>query len=164
MSEYFEPILSIYQCGFRKDHSAQHCLLVMVKKWKKYLDHKGTCGALLTDLSKSFACLPRKLLLDKFNAYGFDESSLNYIEGYLSDQKQRVINNNSFSNWAINYYSVQQVSNLCPLLFICFAQDNSFVFNKKSYAEDNTADAMNKLSNQVLRDIKMASEWLFTWF
>ena len=108
MSEYFEPILSIYQCGFRKDHSAQHCLLVMVKKWKKYLDHKGTCGALLTDLSKSFACLPRKLLLDKFNAYGFDESSLNYIEGY-------------FSNWAINYYSVQQVSNLCPLLFICFA-------------------------------------------
>ena len=29
---------SKYQCGFRKGHSAQHCLLVMIEKWKRCLD------------------------------------------------------------------------------------------------------------------------------
>ena len=33
-----------------------------------------------------------------------------------------------------------------------------------SCADDNIADAMNKSTNEVVRDIKMASEWLFTWF
>ena len=63
MSEYFETILSKYKCGFRKGHSAQHCLLVIVEKWKKCFDKKGTCGVLLTYLSKAFDCLPHKLLL-----------------------------------------------------------------------------------------------------
>ena len=30
MSEYFESILSKYQCGFRKSFSPQHCLLAML--------------------------------------------------------------------------------------------------------------------------------------
>ena len=29
---YFDPILSPMQCGFRKGHSAQHCLLVLLEK------------------------------------------------------------------------------------------------------------------------------------
>ena len=32
MSEYFEPILSKFQGGFRKGFSAQHCLLAMLQK------------------------------------------------------------------------------------------------------------------------------------
>ena len=35
--EYFEPILSKFQCGFRKGFSAQHCLLSMLEKWKRLL-------------------------------------------------------------------------------------------------------------------------------
>ena len=73
LSEYFEPILSKYQCDSWKDHSTQHCLLVMVEKWKKCLDKKWTRGTLLTDLSKALA---------KLNAYGFDELSLKYVNNY----------------------------------------------------------------------------------
>ena len=62
-------------------HSAQYCLLVIVKKWK-CLDKKGE---LLTDLSKAFDCLPHKLLLAKLKTHGFDESSLKYMKNYLSD-------------------------------------------------------------------------------
>ena len=32
ISEYFENILSKYQCGFRKGHSAQHCLIALLEK------------------------------------------------------------------------------------------------------------------------------------
>ena len=57
MSEYFEPILSKFQCGFRKGFSARNCLLAMLEKWKSALDNKRNFGALLTDLSKAFDCL-----------------------------------------------------------------------------------------------------------
>ena len=40
ISEYFEPILSKFQRGFRKGFSAQHCLLAMLEKWKAAVDNK----------------------------------------------------------------------------------------------------------------------------
>ena len=40
ISEYFEPISSKFQCGFRKGYSAQHCLLAMLEKWKSAVDNK----------------------------------------------------------------------------------------------------------------------------
>ena len=41
---------TIMDTGF----SAQHCLLAMTEKWRKYLDKNGVSGAFLTDLSKAF--------------------------------------------------------------------------------------------------------------
>ena len=41
------------QCGLRKGHSAQYCLLVMLEKIKKSVDKGTEFGALLTDPIKS---------------------------------------------------------------------------------------------------------------
>ena len=46
--------LTPYLFGFRKGHSTEQCLVVMLEAWKKTLDVKGTAGAILTDLSKAF--------------------------------------------------------------------------------------------------------------
>ena len=54
INDYMDPKLSIYQTGFRKNHSSQNCLLVMLEKLRKCLDSKGSTGILLTDLSKGF--------------------------------------------------------------------------------------------------------------
>ena len=48
ISEYFETVLSKFQCGFRKGYSAQDCLLAMVGNCKKALDQGNEYGALLT--------------------------------------------------------------------------------------------------------------------
>ena len=32
---YFDKILSNKQCGFCKGYNAQHCLIALIKKWKK---------------------------------------------------------------------------------------------------------------------------------
>ena len=61
ISEYFEQLLSKYQCGFRKGFSAQHSLLSILEKWKSAVDNKKVFGALLTDLSKAFDCLSHDL-------------------------------------------------------------------------------------------------------
>ena len=36
--EYFENVLSKYQCGFRKGHSEQHCLNALIEKWRESID------------------------------------------------------------------------------------------------------------------------------
>ena len=96
---YFETILSKYQCGFRKGYSDQHCLIVMLEKWRTALDNNGRFGALLTDLSKAFDCLIHDLLIAKLDAYGTDNDSLRFIHDYLTNRKQRVKINSSYSSW-----------------------------------------------------------------
>ena len=99
ISGYFEPILSKFQCSFRKGYGAQHCLLAMLEKWKLAVDNKGNFGALLTDLSKAFDCLPHDLLLAKLNAYGFSLPALRLVQSYVSNRKQRTKINSEFSPW-----------------------------------------------------------------
>ena len=50
--QYFENILFPSQCGFGKGYSTQHCLFVLIEKFKA-TDTGNKFGALLTDLSKS---------------------------------------------------------------------------------------------------------------
>ena len=54
IATYFENVFSRYQCGFREDCSAQHCLLALIEKWEKIVDGGSVSGSLLTDLSKAF--------------------------------------------------------------------------------------------------------------
>ena len=167
LSTYFEPILSKFQCGFRKGHSTEHCLLVMIEKWKKCLDQKGVCAALLTDLSKAFDCLPHNLLLAKLHAYGVDKPSLKYIKDYLHHRKQKVKINNTSSVWTDIVFGVPQGSILGPLIFNIFICDLFLFFpdmNIVGYADDNTPYSLGKTKDEVLNEIKLASDKLFTWF
>ena len=58
-------------------------MISLTEKWKKSVDNGGAFGALITDLSKAFDCLPHELLIAKLDAYSFDKSSLKLIHGYL---------------------------------------------------------------------------------
>ena len=95
---FFDSLLSKYLCGFRRGHNAQHSLISLIEKWRKRVDNGGAFGALLTDLSKAFDCLPHELLISKLDAYGFDKSSLKLIHSYLSNGKQRV--NDRYDLWS----------------------------------------------------------------
>ena len=87
---FFDFLLSKYQCGSRRGYNAQHCLISLIKKWKKCFHNGGISGALLTDLSKAFDCLPHELLIAKLDAYGLDKISLKLIHIYISNRKQRL--------------------------------------------------------------------------
>ena len=97
LKDYFEKILSKYQCGFRKGFSIQHCLLVMIEKLRKSLDSGEASAALSTDLSKAFDCLPHDLLIAKLYAYGIKKWSSNLLLSYLKYRRQRVRLNNNYS-------------------------------------------------------------------
>ena len=41
----------------------------MIEKWRKSFNDNGAFGALLTDLSKAFDCLPYQLRVAKLHVY-----------------------------------------------------------------------------------------------
>ena len=113
----------------------------MIEKWKKVVDSGGAFGALLTDLSKAFDCIPHDLIIAKLEAYGFQIDALRLVYDYLSNRKQRVKLNVTFSSWRDIEYGVPQGSILGPLLFnihLCnlfYFLDNLDIAN---YADDTT--------------------------
>ena len=88
MQQYFDNILSKYQCGFRKGYNSLHCLNTMIEKWSEVIQMGGAFGTFVTDLSKAFDCLPHQLLIATFHAYSFDMKLLNLRYDYLSNRKQ----------------------------------------------------------------------------
>ena len=47
-------------------------------------------GAILTDFSKAFDCLPHNIIIAKLNAYRFNMKALNFISDNLRNRKQRT--------------------------------------------------------------------------
>ena len=110
MQQYFDNILSKYQCGFCKGYNSQHCLIKMIEKWCEGVDKGGAFGTLLADLSKAFHCLPHELLIAKIHAYGFDMKSLNLIYNYLSNGMQKLKVGEAYSSRQEILYGVPQRS------------------------------------------------------
>ena len=94
MKDKFSNILT----GFRKGHSAQYPLLIMIEKWKRVLDENVKVRIIFMDLSKAFDTLNYRLLLAKLNAYGLQPTALKQMENYLTGRFQRTKVGNSYSS------------------------------------------------------------------
>ena len=119
-------------------------------------------GALLTDLSKAFDCLPRDIIIAKLNGYEFDMKALNFIYDYLRNRKQRTKIDHAYSSWQNILYGVSQGSILEPLLFNIDLCDLSFVMNHEdiaNYADDNTRNI-----DEVVTFLEKSSRVIFKWF
>ena len=93
METYFSAFLSEY----RKNYSSQNTLISLLKESRKKLDNNFVVGALVTDLSKAFDCIPHDLLMAKLSAYNFSDEALSFIYSYLTYRRQYVCINNTHS-------------------------------------------------------------------
>ena len=102
---------------FRKNNRTQHYLSCILEIWKKGLDKGGYICAIITDLSKAFDISNHNLLIANLGTNGFEKEALRYMKSFLTNRKQRVRVNKTFSECERITTSVPQGSILRPLLF-----------------------------------------------
>ena len=137
----------------------------MLEIWKEATDNNKAFGALLTDLSRAFDCLSHDLLIDKLHAYGIDTDSLNILQYYLSNRKQRTKVDSFRNSWEAILSGVPQGSILGSLLFNIFMCD---MFLKGTYftgyANDSTPFVVRDNIRDVIKTLDEVGESLANWF
>ena len=102
---------------------------------------KSVVGVVLLDFSAAFDIIDHELLLMKLSAYGFKDSAIDLLKGYLVNRQQCVMFNGSLSNIETLQCGVPQGSCLGPLLYSIFVNDMPYVLKNAGmgiYADDTT--------------------------
>ena len=73
-------------------------LLHVMEHWTRILDDGDIIY--LDRFRKAFDCVPRQRLLSKLKAYGMAGCVSNWVTDFLSNRRQRVNVNGSYSDWS----------------------------------------------------------------
>ena len=163
MEKYFSPFLYAY----RKNCSSQNILISLTEEWRKKLDNNFVVGAVLTDLSKAFDCIPHDLIIAKLSSYDVSDEALSYIYSYLTNRRQCVRINNIHSQLETIISGVPQGSILGPILFNLSINDLFFfvvLASLYNFADDNTLSAFATTVSELIKILESESEVVIDWF
>ena len=109
----------IYQnsSAYRKAHSCETTLINLVEDWRLARDQRQVVSILSTDMSKAFDSLHPPLLLNKLEAYGFQESAIQLLNSYLNERRYQVKIGRHVSSSRCVSRGCPQGSALGPLLW-----------------------------------------------
>ena len=153
--------------AYRKQHSCEATLLMLVEEWKLAVDRKELVTVLSTDMSKAFDSLCHPLIIQKLEAYGFGSNSLNLIRSFFSDRLNRVKLNQNTSEWKCMQRGCPQRTAFGPLLWNMFQNDMSFHVKESDltmYADDHQMYATGKSYGLVETKLTTQGQLASTWY
>ena len=157
LNNYFSyhNILTNEQFGFRVKRSTSHVICDVINKLQNSRDNKKFTCLILLDLSKAFDTMNYKILLSKLEKYGVRGNSLKLIKYYLTNRKQVVHVNNTYSDQQSIVCGVQQGSTLGSLLFSIYINDlpNASKFETRLFADDTALFLSNDNLKTLNKDV-----------
>ncbi|XP_065672152.1 uncharacterized protein LOC136089977 [Hydra vulgaris] len=170
MQNFFDNhnIISKCQHGFVKRRSCTTNLLMTLDFITQKLAKNIPVDVIMLDFAKAFDTLPHKRLLLKLNAYGIKGKFLNWIEAFLNNRIQRVVQGEAVSTWKKVSSGVPQGSILGPFLFITYINDLPEKIKNmvKIYADDTKIlSAVYSIEDAKLvqRDLNIIEDWSEKW-
>ena len=158
----------IYQhsSAYRKAHSCETTLINLVEDWRLARDRKQVVSILSTDMSKAFDSLHPPLLLNKLEAYGFQESAIQLLNSYLNERKYQVKIGRHVSSSRFVSRGCPQGSALGPLLWNVFQNDLSYCLtaNLSMYADDHQIYHAGADQAAVTSQLKDSANLATTWY
>ncbi|KMQ86284.1 rna-directed dna polymerase from mobile element jockey-like protein [Lasius niger] len=99
LEAYFDSndVITVHQFGFRKHHSCETAIQVIIDKWKLIISRGKMVGVIFMNLKRAFETVDRGRLLKKLHDYGIRENVLAWLRSYLCNRKQQVKFNNKWS-------------------------------------------------------------------
>ena len=111
----------------------------VIEDWSKAKEMKQAILAIFFDFAKAFDLVPHDKLLRKLKRY-LPLWLISWIAAYLNDHKQRVVYNQTKTNWKSVEAGVIQGSVLGPMLFLLFIHDINEIIPEgielEKYADD----------------------------
>ena len=158
--------LSNHQFGFRKKRSTMHAITELTDHINKKLNMKEKTVALFIDFKKAFDCVQYSVLLQKLKNMGFSQQTVQWMNDYLTDRKQKTYANGTTSDLNTITQGVPQGSILGPLLYILYANDieqNILKSKVTFYADDTVIYASHKkpkiAMKKVQKDLNRLQKW-----
>ena len=161
-------LISQQQHGFLPHRSCTSQLLTALNDWTCSLDQGYPIDVIYFDFRKAFDTVPHARLLLKLKEYGINGNLLCWLHGFLSNRRQRVSINGSFSQLSDVTSGVPQGSVLGPLLFTVYVNDLPSCVNSSllSFADDTKLFRCIRAEMDVVQlqhDINALLDWSKLW-
>jgi ribonucleases P/MRP protein subunit RPP40 len=156
------------QHGFMKGRSCLTNLLDFMEEVTNELDEGKPVDIIFLDFAKAFDKVPYERLFKKLESHGIGGRVAEWIKVWLTNRRQKVGINESFSDWSSVLSGVPQGSVLGPILFLIYINDidEKIISKLGKFADDTklSRGVANECEVNVLRDdLKQIAKWSMDW-
>ena len=159
------------QSGFRPGDSTTNQLLYLLDEIHQAFDSTKSfeVRTVFLDISKAFDKVWHDGLIFKLEQNGISGNLLKLFQNYLSNRKQRVVLNGSYSDYSNVESGVPQGSVLGPLLFLVYINDleRNIKSNVNFFADDTMLFSIVKdpeiSANDLNHDLDVIRQWAHQW-